>query len=451
MEFVFPKDFLWGTACSAMQIEGAAFEDGKTANIHDYYTRVDGHEWKKNPPPDVCADFYHRYRDDMKLLGEMGLRSFRFSISWARIYPNGPDEVNPKGIAYYSDLIDSMLENGITPFFDLFHCDPPMWLMDRGGFLNRDFIDWFVKYARTCFEAFGDRVKLWSTVNEPSINIFYAHAAGNPAPFMKDLRAAMQAVQNMLVAHFRTVKLYHSMNLGGKIGAVNHFVPFYGETPSPEDTAAADRARDYYSGMWLDPMMTGRYPDTFFKYPFISEKLPEGCAEELASEFERMDFIGINYYSPGFARYKKNDELDYEQFTNDSLRRDSYGFYTYPEGLFDSAAFLHDTYGDVDIYITENGTATKRDPGNPQVPSFISDPFRIDYMREHMRSISRALRAGLPIRGYYTWAVMDTFEGFDGGLNLDFGLLGIDYRDLSRHPRDSYYFYQKVIRENRVN
>jgi len=451
MNFTFPKDFLWGTACSAMQIEGAAFEDGKTANIHDYYCRQEGHMWSVNPPPDVCADFYHRYRDDFKLLKEMGLRTFRFSISWARIYPNGPDEVNPKGIAYYNDMINALLENDIVPFFDLFHCDPPMWLMDNGGFLTTDFIDWFVKYAKTCFEAFGDRVKFWSTVNEPSINIFNAHANGVPAPFMKDLKAAMQATQNMLIAHYRTVKLYHSMNLGGQIGAVNHFVPHYGATPSAEDTAAAERATDYYSGIWLDPMVFGKYPDIVADYAFLRDVMPENYAEQLAAEFEKMDFIGINYYSPGFVKHVENDKLCTEGFTNEYLVKDEYGFFTYPSGLYDSVIYLTEKYGGLDIYVTENGTASRRDPENLNVPSNIHDSFRVYYMREHMRAISRLIKAGYPIKGYYTWAVMDTFEGGDGGLNLDFGLLAIDYSDLSRTPRDSYYFYQKVIRENRVD
>ena len=446
MNFSFPKDFLFGSACSACQIEGAAYEGGKTDNVFDYYARKDPERFSGDLA-DVCADFYHHYRDDIKIMKKFGLKAFRFSIAWARICPDGPDSYNQKGVDYYNDMINALVENDIVPMFDLFHCDLPMWVINKGGIANREFIGWFTSYAKICFEKFGDRVKLWSTVNEPSINVFGAYAYESNGPFLKDLTLALKASHHMLLAHYATVKLYHSMNLPGKIGAVNHFAPVYTDSLDPKDEAAAERRRAYYSGWWLDPMMKGEYPANVICYPFIADKMPENYAKELKAAFEPMDFIGINYYNPEFARFKQDDELCIEGFSDTSLPKDAYGFLRYPQGLFDSMMYLKNAYPGAEIYITENGIAAAREDGQP---TSVHDDFRITYMRDHLREVSKSIAAGVNLKGYFNWTIMDTYEGYAGGFKYDFGLLAVDYKTLERTPRDSFYYYKKIIEAGRV-
>jgi beta-glucosidase len=445
MRFYFPADFLWGAAASAHQIERAASEDGKGENKNDYYARLMPDKHKGYP--ENTADFYHHYREDIAMMKELGLKSFRFSISWARIYPDGPEKINQKGIDYYNDVIDNLVANDILPFFDLVHEDFPMWIYHKGGLVNREFIDWFTLYARTCFEAFGDRVKLWVTINEPSCVVYGAYARAATGPFISDMHQAMMACRNMLIAHFRTVKLYHSMNLGGRIGAVNDFYPAYSLSFDAKDIAAAERLPAFYTGWWLDPMMLGHCPECLMNYEYITDKLPEGYEQEITKNFERMDFMGINYYSVSHVRFKEDGMLDAEGFSNPVLTRDDYGFAFYPQGLFDAMIYLKERYGDADIYITENGTAKARDQAYLKRPSTTHDDYRIKSMREHIRMISRSIIAGAKVRGFYSWSFMDTYEAF----NVDFGLVAVNYETLDRTPRESYYYYKKIIENNTVD
>ena len=448
MHFNFPDDFLWGAASSACQIEAACGVDGKQFTGHDFYSRTN----TANPnqeTPDMAADFYHRYANDIAHMHTLGLKSFRFSISWARIFSDIGSKVNQAGVDYYDRVIDCLADAGIEPFFDLFHCDLPMFVIDRGGAKNPLFVDWFADYAKTCFTLFGDRVKLWSTVNEPCINIYGAYAEGMNAPFETDFKGGLLASHNMLLAHFKAVKVYRSLNLGGKIGAVNYFQPVYPKTLAERDVAAADRYRAFQSGWWLDTMMKGAYPSNLTVMPYVAEHMPEGYDRELAETFEPMDFLGINYYGPYHAEYIDDGRMFYKAYKDSSRPQDDYGFVLYPSGLFDSMVYLKEAYGNPEIYITENGTAAYR---GKDLQEDLEDNYRIDYLREHIREVARCLKAGTDIRGYYPWTIMDTWEGYGctGGYRYVFGFIRIDPETLERTPRKSYYFYQEVIQKGTV-
>jgi len=447
MKFYFPNDFLWGSACSSGQLEGASAEGGKTPNIWEYYSKVKPEAFLGTNPDD-CAEFYYHYKEDIKLMKEMGMKIFRFSISWARIFSEGPDKINQNGIDYYNDLINTFQENGILLMLDLFHCDLPMWIINKGGIKNRDFIDWFTVYAKVCFENFGDRVYLWSTVNEPSLNVFAAYDNAFTAPYEKDRKSAILASHNMLIAHFRAVKLYHSMNLGGKIGAVNYIGPYYTNSLDPKDEEAAMRGFANHSGWWVEPMMEGHYPENIVHYPIYADNMPENYAEELASEFEKMDFVGINYYNPFFAVNGDDAPLGFNGYEDTTLPIDEYGFRHYAAGLFDTVMFIKERYGNPEMYITENGKSIKREKFEEPTPT--DDIQRIKYMREHIRSVARCLEADANLKGYMNWTIMDTYEGH-AGYTCDFGLIQVDFVTKKRTPRDSYYYYQQIIKRNSVN
>ena len=449
MQFPFPKDFLWGAACSAYQIEAACRDGGKKPTVYDHFARLYPDRYK-NALPDSAADFYHRYREDIALMKQYKLKAFRFSICWARIMTEVDGEINPEGIAYYNDVIDTLLENGITPLFDLFHCDLPMFVIEKGGPKNPDFVGWFTRYAKVCFENFGDRVKLWSTVNEPIINIFYSYAEGKYAPFENDLKGGLLASHNMLLAHYSVVKLYHSMGLGGKIGAVNYFYPTYPLTLDPDDVNAAEMALQKHSGWWFETMLKGTYPKIVTDLPFVNEKMPPNFAKELADAFEPMDFIGLNYYHPGLikaGREGEYGEYGFERCANPDWAVDDFDFESYPQGLFDTLMYIKNNYGDPLIFVTENGTALAP---RPTLEEDIDDQPRIKYMREHLRSISRAYQAGVNVQGYFCWSIMDTYEGNSTGYRVKFGLIRVDMDTLERTPRNSIKQYKTWIENNTV-
>ena len=441
IRFPFPQDFLFGAASSACQIESAPFEGGKGVTNYDNIYANDPARMKYADPAN-SADFYHLYRQDIQDMKKLGLKAFRFSIAWARIYPNGPEEVCQAGLDYYSDMIDALNEAGIVPYFDLYHCCIPQWVLDRGGLLNPDFSDWFTSYAKTCFEALGQKVAYWTTVNEPNINCMSAYVNGNAVPTIKDQAQAILGCHNMLLTHYRVVKLYKSMNLPGKIGAVIHVEPTYSLSNDPKDKEAADRYFAYYSGWWLDTMLAGKYPKLMLEEPYIAEKMPENLPKELAEAFEPMDFVGINLYNPNYARYDENEPMRYKTFINEKIPRDDYGFMYYPQGLYDTVMYVHSTYPGIPMMITENGISKKK-WGNYEEER--KDEYRIDYMREHLREASRAIAAGAPLKGYFCWSVMETNELRSGGYEQMFGLTQVNYETKERFPRDSWYYYQKVI------
>ena len=446
MRFPFPSDFLFGAACSACQIESGCHEGGKGEDVGEHFFKVYPEKYH-GADPNKSADFYHKYPEDIQMMKELGLKAFRFSISWSRVFPNGPEEMVQAGLDYYSDMIDRLNAVGIVPFFDLFHCDLPYWVIERGGILNPEFIDWFATYAEAVFRQLGNKVSYWVTVNEPSINCLGAYAYASNAPFHRDMGEAVRACHNMILAHYKAVRIYKQLGCTGQIGAVIHMEPVYGWTLDPKDLEAAERKQAFYTEWWLDPMLKGHYPQILKDNTYMMSKLPEGYQQDLDENFIPNDFIGINYYSPSYAQYRDDGELYYKTLRNPALEHDDYGFTFYPEGLYDLLMYLTDKYPGKNIFITENGFGKKK-WGNPEEE--LEDDYRIHCIRNHLRSISRASRAGAPVKGYFHWSIMDTNELYAGGFDYIFGLTQVNFETKERRPRKSWYYYQQVIAQNEV-
>lgn len=447
MNFPFPKEFLFGASSSAVQLESGSREGGKGKDVHNRNFELHPDRYRGGDLND-SADFYHRYPEDIQMMKELGLKAFRFSISWARIYPDGPEWVNPEGLAYYNDMVDRLLEAGITPFFDLWHCDLPLWVAERGGLLNPEFPDWFTSYAKTVFEVLGNKVPFWSTVNEPHCNCMEAYWYGYYPPYSASHKEAIHGSHNMIIAHYRTIRLYKQMGCTGKIGAVIYLPPCYAASNKPEDQAAAKRYQDYQSGWWLDTMLKGFYPPSVLEYPYIKERMPEGFREQIAKEFIPCDFISLNYYDPFLIQYEPDGMLDCKKIQDPNLQVDAFGFTLYPQALYDALMYVKNTYPSMDIYITENGIGAKRgnDPEAEQ-----NDDFRVNYLREHLRVLSRAIQAGVPVKGYFHWTIMDSTEMICGGYDMMFGLIQVDFKTKERFPRKSWYYYQGIIRDGFVD
>ncbi len=476
INFVFPKDFLWGVAGSAFQMEGGMYEGGKDLNIRetswldavrrglvqqpgekelpivdvDWINPESPSKFRDNRSPEVTCDFYHKYPEDIELLASLGINTFRFSISWGRIISAYGAEPNQAGIDYYNGMINKMLECGIQPFMDLWHSDLPCWVLNHGGFISDEFVSWFSRYAEVCFREFGDRVKFWSTSNEPYLNAFGAYALGMGLPKLKEMPLGIKAAHHMVLAHFEAVRLLRKMWPDAKIGSVHNTARYYCLSHDPADEAAAAR-RQASQFLLSDPMALGKYPQELLDYEPFARYIPQEYIEELKEKFLPMDFFGINYYQPAFVRAGESQYFGVQGIKGINLPQDAYPFKTYANGLFDLLLDMTERYPGVDLFVTENGYTQQRDDVyNMEMESLQHDVLRQEYIREHLRACQRAIRAGAALKGYYYWSCMDVWES-TMGYGYPMGLIGINFDTLERVPRDSFYYYQKIVKNNTVD
>jgi beta-glucosidase len=423
----FPDGFLWGAATSAFQIEGSLDADGRGPSIWDDFAGESG-----DLGTHAC-DHYNRWRDDVDLLAELGVNAYRFSLAWPRILPEGRGAVEQRGLDHYSRLIDALLHRGIEPLVTLYHWDLPQALQDEGGWRSRATADAFAEYARTCHDAFGDRVTRWCTINEPWVHGILGHADGLHAPGEKDLRGAFQAIHHMLLAHGLTAELL------GDAGVAFSVFPTYPESESDEDREAARICDGYHNRWFLDAVLEGSYPDdmrSLFEERVGPLDFVRDGDLEMAS-----GWVGVNYYSRGVIRAAPDKSpLPYEVI---SARQMDYpltggGYEIAPWALTELLLRLRRDYGDIPLYITENGAIYSEWP---------HDPERIAFIRDHVSAIGDAIDQGVPVRGYFHWSLMDNFE-WALGYGPRFGLVHVDYETFERTIKDSGRAYGRIARSN---
>jgi beta-glucosidase len=453
----FPDDFVWGTASSAYQVEGAWQEDGKGPSVWDTYTNTFG--LAGGETGNVAIDQYHRYAEDVALMKEMGIQSYRFSIAWSRVLPQGTGEVNEAGLDYYSRLVDELLAAGIEPAITLFHWDLPQALADRGGWHNRESVEWFGEYARILFEALGDRVDTWITFNEPYIDLFIIGGAirsmidpeiDPPDNFFampaELLAAQAPASHHLMLAHARAIQVYRELELDGKIGITLSISPAYPATDSDQDAAAAQVADGLHNRWFLDPVMKGDYPeDILALYSAHADVgIRDGDLEELGGS--RADFLGVNYYSPTRARAEPaSAHFGIEVLANPD-ERPAFNGEVYPDGLYDLLVRVDRDYGKPLIYITENGAGFGPEDDR-LVDGEINDTLRRDFIKRHLAAAHRAIQGGVNLRRYYLWSCFDNFE-WVFGFARRFGVVYVDFETQERIWKASAYDYQSYIRDN---
>lgn len=441
----FPPDFLWGTATSAYQIEGAWNEDGKGLSIWDTFTHHPGNIWQ-NQNGDIACDHYHRWREDIELMKTMGLKAYRFSIAWSRILPEGTGRVNSKGLDFYQRLVDGLLQAGIEPFVTLYHWDLPQALQDRGGWPNRETAEAFVDYADQVSRAIGDRVKYWITFNEPFIVAWLGHLVGEHAPGHKSQAEMLHTAHHLLVAHGWSVPVIRRNSPQANVGITLDLVPM-----TPASSRFADRyaawLQDGYRNRWLlDPLVARGYPlDVigFFNYPM--DFVRSGDLEIIATP---IDFIGLNYYSRQIIRARNSAKEDYTPIPlppAPDAEVTEMGWEVHPQGLFDWLTRLTYEYRFPEIYITENGAAYP----DSLAENVIEDTLRIHYLREHFVQAWRAIQAGVPLKGYFVWSLMDNFE-WAHGYTKRFGLIYVDFESQKRIMKRSAHWYRQVIASGSV-
>lgn len=438
----FPKEMKWGVATAAYQIEGAATEGGRGPSIWDTFSKTPG-KVINGDNGDIACDSYHRYEEDVKLMKELGVDTYRFSVSWPRIFPEGVGKVNREGLDYYHRLVDCLLENGIEPMCTLYHWDLPQVLQDQGGWGNRETIDAFVAYAELMFKEFGDKIKQWLTINEPWCVSFLSNYIGVHAPGNKDLQLATQISHHLLVAHGKAVQKFRELGVQGEIGFAPNTTWLEPYSTKQEDIDACNREIGWYVEWFMDPVFKGTYPDfmvEWFKKKGVELEIQDGDMESIN---QPIDFLGINYYTGHIARYKENEGLLDWEFVEMNYDRTDIGWPIFPEGFYKVLMRIKENYGDVPIYITENGSCYNDEPEN----GIVQDDGRISYLEQHLTALSRAIKSGVPVKGYITWSLLDNFEWAEG-YTMRFGIVHVNYRTLKRTPKESYYWLQQTIANN---
>ena len=438
----FPADFVWGSATSAYQIEGSPLADGAGPSIWQRFAGTPK-MMVNGDTGDVACDHYRRFREDVAMMRDLGLKAYRFSISWSRILPEGRGRLNEGGLGFYERLVDELLKHGIEPNATLFHWDLPAALDDRGGWLNPDIADWFADYATVMFERLDGRVKMWATLNEPWVVTDGGYLHGALAPGHRNFYEAPIASHHLMRAHGKAVQAYRAVGKH-RIGLVVNIEPKYPASQSAADLAATRRAEAYMNRQYLDPAIHGRYPPEL--KGIFGAAWPEWPAQDFATIRQPLDFIGVNYYTRNVV---KHDEAQWPlQASPVKQTQATYtetGWEVFPQGLTDTLVWLKREYGDLPIYITENGSAFY-DPPNA-ADGVIDDPLRVDYLKKHLNAVRAAIGRGVDVRGYYAWSLMDNLE-WSLGFSKRFGLVHVNFETLQRTPKASARLYSQIVASN---
>ncbi|MFD0785395.1 GH1 family beta-glucosidase [Micromonospora azadirachtae] len=432
----FPPGFVWGASTSAYQIEGAVKEDGRGESVWDTFSRTPGRT-RNGDTGDVAADHYRRYREDLDLMRDLGLGSYRFSIAWPRIQPDGTGAPNQRGLDFYRRLVDGLHERGIAPMATLFHWDLPQTLQDAGGWESRDTAYRFADYAEQVFRALGDRVPVWLTINEPKTVVQNGYLSGHHAPGRQDPEAAYLVAHHLQLAHGLAVRALRATG-PGRIGPALNLHPCYPADDSPEAAAAARLYDGYENRLYLDSVFAGRYPQDVLADLGPQSRMVQGIADgDLEIISSPIDILAVQYYTPiyvtaggGTARRWPTSEADWQQI--------------YPQGMYDLLTRVTRDYGPIPLTVTENGLPTA---DTPDADGNVDDAGRVAFLRDHLTAVHRAVTAGVPLESFHVWSLLDNFE-WDEGYDQRWGLVYVDYPTQRRIPKRSAHWYRAVIADN---
>ena len=453
---VFPEGFAWGTSTASYQIEGAVTEDGRQPSIWDTFSHRPG-TILNGDTGDRAADHYHRYAEDAATLGWLGVNFYRFSLAWPRLQPSGRGPLNRRGADFYHRLLDELAKAGVQPWVTIYHWDLPQVLEDQGGWPARDTALRFADFAAVAHEEFGDRVQWWTTFNEPFCVAFNGYAEGNHAPGRTEPGAALAAGHHLLLGHGLAVERMRAARPDSKLGITLNLAPMRPATDSAADAAVARKLDARKNRFFLDPIFTGRYPASLLDEVAglgFAGHVRDGDLEHIAA---RLDFLGVNFYRPFYARARTAAETEAAagipslwvacpeaELVDPDGPTTQMGWTIQPEGLHDLLTWLSRGYTLPPLYLTENGMAVDDRPdGDGTVP----DPQRIGYLDGHLRAVHRAIGEGVDLRGYFVWSLLDNFE-WAFGLEPRFGLVYVDYPTGERIPKASAHWYRQVIRDN---
>jgi beta-glucosidase len=448
----FPDGFIWGAATAAYQIEGAVREDGRGPSIWDTFSRTPGKVYHGHTG-DIACEHYHRYRDDVAMMADLGLASYRFSIAWPRIQPDGTGPVNAKGLDFYDRLTDELLGKGIDPVITLYHWDLPQTLEDRGGWPARSTAEAFAEYAQVVHGRLGDRVKTWSTLNEPWCAAYLGYGSGTHAPGREDPADAFAAVHHLLLAHGLATRELRSAGAQCLSITLNPSSVFPVDADNPADVEAARIIDGLSNRLFLDPLLRGRYPADMLEHLARFTDLSYIQDGDLAAISAPIDVLGINFYQPTYVSAKPGTPGSSAQPGSEGIAYKApdgpvtdMNWLVEPSGLTRLLERIHHDYPGTPLLITENGAAY---PEGPSEDGAVHDTRRVEYLDGHLRACHEALAAGVDLRGYFVWSLMDNYEWAEGYAKR-FGIVHVDYHTQQRTLKDSAKWYREVIRRNGI-
>ncbi len=434
----FPKDFMFGTATAAYQIEGAADEEGRGRSIWDVFSETPG-KTHNGDHGKIAIDHYHRFQDDIQLMKELGIQNYRFSFSWPRLFPQGNEQRNPLGFAFYDRLIDELIKNDIKPMATLYHWDLPAVLQDDGGWENRETAYRFATYADAIYQHFGDRIEKWITHNEPWCVSVLGNLTGEHAPGYQSAKKALTVAHHVLLSHGLAVEKFRQGGYKGEIGITLNLSPFYAQNPGTLDDVA-QRNSDVFTNRWfLDPIFKGEYPTELHQIlgP-VEAMIHEGDLDKMSLP---IDFLGINYYMPAIVAFEEDGNPLKAKNVTPRDRLTSMGWPVSGEGLRDLLLMIKNEYGSIPLYITENGAAYD----DVLEGDHVHDEERIHYLYDHLVEAAAAISQGVNLKGYFVWSFIDNFE-WAYGYEKRFGIVYCDYATLRRIKKDSAFWYHDLIR-----
>lgn len=435
----FPKNFVWGVSTSSYQIEGAATEDGRGPSIWDARCREKG-RIANNDTGDVACDHYHRFGEDVRLMKDLGVGAYRFSVSWPRVLPQGRGAVNEAGVEFYDRLIDALLAANIEPWLCLYHWDLPKALDDRGGWIDRDSAGWFADYAALIARRYGDRVKRFATFNEFSVFTLFGYAMDWAPPGLKERAAHLRAIHHVNLAHGAAVDVLRALAAGASIGAIHNVQPIWPESDRPEDRAAADMLDAHWNRAFPDAQILARYPSVL--EPHVEPYLQAG---DMARICRPIDWFGLNHYGPIFAKAQPDAVWGFAWGGAPAeAARTDIGWPIYPQAFRDVLLDVGRRYR-LPVYVTENGCGGR---DAPDAAGEIPDQHRIRYLNAHIGAVRQAVEAGADIRGYFVWSLLDNFE-WSAGYADRFGLIYVDFATQKRIPKASARWFADLTHRRR--
>ncbi|KAF1299528.1 6-phospho-beta-glucosidase [Enterococcus sp. JM4C] len=453
MKYTFPKNFFWGAATSATQSEGREANDQKGENIWDYSSVKYNYRFYQGVTTEQTSTFYKEYKEDVQRMADLSFNSFRTSISWSRLIPDGVGEVNQEAVRFYRNMLEELNQKGIQPFINLYHFDMPMKLQEKGGFENREVIEAFKKYAETCFELFDDLVAYWFTFNEPMIPAEAGYLHDRHYPYVVDFKRAATVMHHIILAHCEAVKSYRAA-YQGKIGIIMDIIPVYPRSQNPADLKAAEMADLFYTRSLNEAILKGAYPAELRPILEQYDQMPEVTSEDLALIKETtIDLLGVNYYKPRRVKAKEylvdvNGIFSPEWFFDDYImpgRRmnTSRGIEIYPEAMYDIAKKIQNDYGNIDWFISENGIGIQNEEAFIE-EGMVQDDYRIDFVKEHLQWLHKAMAEGSNCLGYHMWTFVDCWSWINAYKNR-YGFYRMDLETGEKTVKKSGLWFKTVI------
>jgi len=458
MFYDFPEGFYWGAASSGPQHEGGADLGGREPSIWDEYYKLSPYRFFNEEGPVQCGDFYHRFKEDLLLLKQLGLNSYRTSIQWSRLLPYGSTTPNPDAIRFYNEVIDTMLELNIIPFIALHHFDLPWFYQQKGGWENRDIIADFRYFADICFKLFGDRVNHWVTFNEPIVVPYIAYMGDFMYPNALDMQRGMTVAYHTALAHAEAINTFHQGGYKGKAGIILNIAPSYPRSQNEEDIKAAHLVDLFHNVSFKDPALTGIYSEELIKF-MADQKMPLPILKDDHQLIAKgkVDILGVNYYAPQRVKTKEylinpkapiTPNTFYDPYEMPGRKINPYrGWEIYPQGIYDILIDIRDNYDNIETFISENGMGVENEERFRNDQGFIEDTYRIEFIKDHLFYIHKAIKEGCNCNGYHLWTLVDNWSWQNAYKNR-YGYIELQlYNDLKRVIKKSGYWIKKVTED----